>query len=370
MRRRRFLQLTAASPFLPTLLRAAPVSVAGPVVLLVELQGGNDGLNTVVPYADPAYARLRPQLAIPRDAVLPLGAALGLAPELEPLMAAWKAGDLAVALGVGMPDPNRSHFAAIDRWSTGELHPRDPTGWVAKALGSRAGDLEGVVLGGEPGPLEGPRCLELSDPDSFLRQAAALRPMPSPEGPPALDHLVRTRRSVRAAAATLRAALERQPEPDGFSRTPLGRQLAIAARLIICEAPLHAIKVNQASYDTHASQPGTQARLLGDLADGLARLRAVLRAHGAWTRTLVMTYAEFGRRPAQNGSHGTDHGTAAPHFLLGGAVKGGLHGAQPSLTDLEGGDLKFALNFRRLYATAEAHWGLRRAAGAPAPLWG
>ncbi len=366
MHRRDVLKLTALTPLLPSLLRAAPPP-SPRVVIFVELGGGNDGLNTLVPRRDPAYRRLRPRLALPADALLALDDAVGFAPALAPLMPLWEAGQLAVAQGVGAPEPNRSHFASIARWDTGQLRPRDTVGWVTTARGDEGAGS--VVLGGEAGPLAGPRTLVVERPERFLRAADALRPVPTPAGPAALDHLVRTRRATRAGAATVRAALARAPALDAFGDDPLGRQLRTAARLILGGAPVHAIKVRHDGFDTHAGQPGRHPRLLEQLAVGLAALRAALAPADAWRRTLVVTYAEFGRRPTENGSRGTDHGTAAPHLLLGGAVRGGLYGAQPRLDDLEDGDLKHTLDFRRLWATAAAHWNLRRTAGEMAPLW-
>ncbi len=347
MHRRDVLKLAAMAPLLPGALRAAP---APPwVVVFVELGGGNDGLNTVVPRRDAAYARLRPHLAVPGDAVLPLDDAVGLAPALAPLMPLWKAGQLAVAQGVGAPDPNRSHFAGIARWDTGLLRPRDTVGWVSRARD----DVRAcrVVLGGEAGPLAGPGTLIVERTARFLRAAAALRPVPTPAGAAALDHLVQTRRATRGGAAAVRAALAAAPARGGVDGDTRGRPRRTGAPGI------------------HGGAPMRHAGLLEQLAAGLTTLHRALAAGDAWRRTLVVTYAEFGRRPTENGSRGTDHGTAAPHLLLGGAVRGGLYGAQPRLDDLEDGDLKHTLDFRRLWATAAAHWNLRRTAGEMAPLW-
>jgi uncharacterized protein (DUF1501 family) len=374
MRRRDLLKLAAGLPLaaLPAPLRAAGTGPGERILVLVELNGGNDGLNTVVPYADPAYARARPKLAIARDRVLKLDERLGLAPELEPLMAAWQSRELAIALGVGYPRPNRSHFRSIEIWNcASESEEVLQDGWVARVFAESgfqrsAGrdDLaaDGLVLGGPSGPLAGAalRTVVMRNPERFLKRTSGSAPEGAASGNPALDHILTVRGQIYQAARKIEARLEGTPgSPVDFPKTRLGRQLAVAARLITARLPVAAIKVAQAGFDTHAGQAGKHQTKLKELAEALAAFRTALVRADAWDRVLVMTYAEFGRRVAENGSGGTDHGTAAPHLLLGGRVQGGLYGSQPSLRDLEVGDLKHGLDFRSLYATA-AHgwWGL------------
>ncbi len=374
--RRRFLRSAAAlaaglplAGLWPKPSRGAGASLGGRVLVLLELNGGNDGLNTVVPYADRLYAKARPNLAVPRDKVLQLDERLGLNAALEPLMALWRDGELAIALGLGYRPPNRSHFRSIEIWNTASgsdevLHD----GWVARVLGeARAADrsdlaADGVVLGGVTGPLAGGglRTVVMREPERFLRQAARMRPLESAAANPALGHILRVREEIHSSASVMRSHLERAPALETrFPPGPLGQQLALAARLIVAGVPLGVIKVSQTGYDTHAQQPGRHPRLLEQLAESLAAFRQALTGAGHWDRVLVMTYAEFGRRVAQNASNGTDHGTAAPHFILGGRVRGGLYGMPPALGDLDAGDLRPTMDFRRLYATAaQGWWGL------------
>lgn len=336
------------------------------LLVLVELKGGNDGLNTVVPYGDRTYYALRPRLALAREQVLQLDERTGLHPALEPLFVLWRAGELAVVESVGYPGGSLSHFRSIEIWETASGTDRHlDRGWLARAFdlapppASFAAD--GVVIGAsDPGPFAGGRAIALSDRERFLRQARLAAPMGGAAGG-ALGHLLRVERAIAHAA-------ERLPAPRalaaGFPRSPFGSALRTAAELAASSAAAAAIRVSLGGFDTHGNQPALHGRLLEELATGLLALRAVLVEAGRWDSTLVMTYAEFGRRPRENFSHGTDHGTASAHFVLGGRVKGGLYGAPPALERLDvNGNPPFAVDFRELYATVlERWWGLDAAA--------
>lgn len=334
-------------------------------LLLVELNGGNDGLNTVVPYADPAYPRLRPSLALARGELLRLDKRLGLHPALTGLHELWERRELAIVNGVGYPQPNRSHFRAIEIWDTAsESEEYLADGWVAHALAGdagRGGAVDAVVIGRNPAPLSGAglRTVVMDDIQGFLRKARGLGSATSPVANPALAHLLAVRGDTSEAADSFSRRLAQATPPSGFPNSRFGRDLREAATLLIHGVAPPALKVAIGSFDTHANQLGTHARLLGELDAGLSALRSALREAGIWDRVLVMTYSEFGRRAAENASRGTDHGTAAPHFLLGGAVAGGLYGAQPALTALRDDDLVHQVDFRRLYRTVvDAWWGL------------
>jgi uncharacterized protein (DUF1501 family) len=210
----------------------------------------------------------------------------------------------------------------------------------------------------------------MQDAENFIRQAERMKTDPAlASGSPALQHVLGVQRELNAAALGLRDKLRVAPDPkEPYGDGPFARQLELATRLLTAQIPLVAIKIALGGFDTHARQVDAHARLLQQLGHGLAALRRNLIAAGAWQRTLVMTYSEFGRRVRQNGSAGTDHGTAAPQFLMGGAVKGGLHGAYPSLTDLQDGDLRHSVDFRALFATVSRQWwGLSRDFGLRSP---
>ena len=336
------------------------------LLVLVELKGGNDGLNTVVPYADETYYRLRPRIGIRRDDVLQLDGRTGLHPALKPLMPLWEARELAVVQGVGYPNPNLSHFRSIEIWDTASRSDQYLTeGWLARAFAGQPVPsqfaADGVAVGGaDMGPLggAGTRAIALTQPEVFLRQARLAKPMGGGRNS-ALDHILRVEAGIVEAAARLDAGIAFRTE---FPRGPFGNAVRVAAQLAANPSGVAAIRVSLGGFDTHQNQPNVHERLLGELAAGLAALKSALQEAKRWDSTLVMTYAEFGRRPQENNSNGTDHGTASAHFVAGGRVKSGLYGEAPRLNDLDGGNLRHAVDFRCLYATAlERWWGFSSA---------
>ena len=330
------------------------------LLVLVELKGGNDGLNTVVPYSDPAYVQLRPRLAVARDQVLPLDQQAGLHSSLEPLMASWKNQELAVVQGVGYPGPNLSHFRSIDIWDTASGSNEYLTeGWLARAFAAAPAPAtfaaDAVVVGGaEMGPLRGgTRAIALANPEQFLRQARYAAPAGQARNA-ALQHILHVEENIAQAAARMSGNRAFATE---FPTHPFGNAVRIASQLVAGEAGIAAVKIALGGFDTHSGQPARHAQLLKALAEGMAALKSALVELGRWDTALVMTYSEFGRRPRENLSNGTDHGTAGAHFLLGGRVKGGLYGQSPALSRLDGnGNLPFAVDFRDLYATVLGRW--------------
>jgi uncharacterized protein (DUF1501 family) len=364
MNRRDFLNTLGAAAVTAFVPRSAFAQRAGAsydrLLVLVELKGGNDGLNTVVPYADPGYFGLRPRLAVPRDQVLQLDQQAGFHPALEPLMALWKSGELAVVQGVGYPGANLSHFRSIDIWDTASNSNEYLTdGWLARVFAASPAPAtfaaDAVVVGGaEMGPLRGGvRSIALANPEQFLRQARYAAPAGQARNS-ALQHILRVEENIAQAAARLNGNRAFTTE---FPAHPFGNAVRTAAQVVAGEAGIAAVKVALGGFDTHSGQPARHAQLLKALAEGLAALKSALVELGRWDSTLIMTYSEFGRRPRENLSNGTDHGTASAHFVLGGRVKGGLYGLPPALSRLDGnGNLPFAVDFRDLYATVLERW--------------
>ena len=331
------------------------------LLVLVELKGGNDGLNTVVPYADPLYASLRPRIVLPREQLVALDERTALHPALAALGSSWKARELAVVQGVGYPDPNLSHFRSIEIWdSASRSDEYVSSGWLARALARSPSPegfaADGVVVGNAGmGPLEGPgiRAIALANPEQFVRNARLARAAGESNNP-ALAHILRVERDIQRSAERLHPG---HVFKTAFPATPFGNAVATAAQLAANDAGIAAIRLTLNGFDTHANQQGVHANLLRQLAEGLVALRSALVEIGKWDSTVIATYAEFGRRPRGNESGGTDHGTAAPHFVLGGAVKGGLYGAAPVLDRLDGnGNLPFGVDFRAYYATLLERW--------------
>ncbi|HEY2629177.1 MAG TPA: DUF1501 domain-containing protein [Usitatibacter sp.] len=365
MDRRRFLLATSLLPFASAipLVRAA-AEPSRKLLILVELKGGNDGLNTVIPYSDPLYASLRPRLAIPRDQVVQLTERTGLHPALAPLRPMWDKHELAVVQGVGYPQPNLSHFRSIEIWDTASSSDEYlDEGWLARAFAISPSPkdfaADGVVVGPNAlGPLTGGnvRAISLTNPDQFLRNARLARDVGQSQNA-ALEHILKVERDITLSSERLKAG---RKFATVFPKNPFGNSVNTAAQLAGNEAGISVVRLTLGSFDTHANQLGTQANLLKQLAEGLVALREALVEIGHWDSTVIATYAEFGRRPKENQSGGTDHGTASAHFVLGGSVKGGLYGATPALDRLDGnGNLPFAVDFRGYYATfLDRWWGI------------
>ncbi|MEP6996874.1 MAG: DUF1501 domain-containing protein [Betaproteobacteria bacterium] len=370
MNRRDFLKLVAAVPIAglaPGLATNLAFGAAPPgadyrrLLILIELKGGNDGLNTLVPFADPAYYALRPKLAIARDRVIQLSDAVGLHPALEPLVPLWRERELAVLQGVGYPQPNLSHFRSIEIWDTASRSDQYlQDGWLTRtfARAPTPADFaaDGVIIGSaDLGPLSGggTRAIALGSAEQFLRQAR----FATAEGKTrnkALQHILKVEADVVQAAGHLKADYAFKAS---FPSGAFGSTMRTACQVVANRPGVAVVRVTQNGYDTHSGQAATQARLLGELASGVVALKSALDELGRWDQTLVLTYAEFGRRPKENLSAGTDHGTASVHFALGGRVAGGLYGEQPSLEQLSGdGNSGYAIDFRHVYATALDRW--------------
>jgi len=355
----------------------------GNLLILIELKGGNDGLNTVIPFADPLYYTLRRNIGIRREQVIQLDERTALHPALQPLMPLWQSRQLAIVQGVGYAQPNLSHFRSIQIWDTAsraDEYLRE--GWLTRAFAAKpvpAGfAADGVVIGSaEMGPLaDGARAIVLVNPAQFVRASRLAMPGSLPERNPALAHILDVENDI-VRAADHRHPLRGQPQlKTAFPGGAFGSSIKAAMRVLAaCDASRDApfggewqeqpvrgegvavIRLTLNGFDTHQNQPAQQAALLGQFAEGLAAMRSALVELGRWNDTLVMTYAEFGRRPRENQSNGTDHGTVAPHFVAGGRVQGGLYGVPPMLARLDGnGNLPVGVDFRQLYATVLGSW--------------
>jgi uncharacterized protein (DUF1501 family) len=367
MDRRQFLKIASAAAVgaRPVLsYAAASCGEYCNLLILIELKGANDGLNSVIPFDDPLYFQLRPKLAIPRHQIVQLDPSTGLHPQLVKLKSIWDANELAIVQGIGYPVPNLSHFRSIEIWDTASKSDEYLNeGWLARTFAATPAPPEfaadGVVVGSnDMGPLAGPstRTIALTNTEAFLRQARLAQPSGDMRNA-ALKHILAVERDIVQAAGKLNAGYLFKTE---FPGNLFGNAVRTAAQLAASNAGIAVIHLTLNGFDTHANQFVTHANLLRDLGDGLAALKSALLELNRWNSTLMMTYAEFGRRPQENQSGGTDHGTANVHFLAGGRVKGGLYGRPPQLDRLDGaGNLPFAIDFRSLYATVlERWWGV------------
>lgn len=363
------------------------------ILVVIQLSGGNDGLNTVVPYFAPEYYRARPGINVPEAQVLKLSRAdgVGLHPNLAALREMYDQGAATIVQGVGYPNPNRSHFKSMDIWQTA-----DPTatgdGWLGRYFDSEccgfgkgeSGTPEsagqgppGIAIGRTaPLAMEGRRIKPVAfesaelfrwsaeEMHESLRSGyAALNRRERGEGSAAREDsnaafLVRTSLDAQVSSDLIRKAVARRPATQ-FPNSDLGRQLSMIASMIGAGLKTRVYYASMGSFDTHAGQGGPQGRhaqLLGQFSQAVRAFYAELKAQRNDARVLSMAFSEFGRRVAQNQSQGTDHGTAAPMFLFGPMVRAGMAGEHPSMKALDDGDLKYTVDFRSVYAGILESW--------------
>ena len=396
--RRGFLQtscgIVAASALLPKWAMAGNLGSAAAandnILVVVQLAGGNDGLNTVVPTADARYAAARPRIALTASQTLNVDSRTGFHPNLTSLHQQLMSGHLAVVQNVGYPAPDLSHFRSTDIWESGVAERVETTGWLGRALDSLyAGDasamhsialgydlpsaFEGVAVAtpvvadpsvfdfqtdpyySDDDPLQRRTIASLLAPLTTRRRAVSTTPFSLSADPQAA--IARVGRNALADAAVIRSAAAGYQTTATYPDSDVGNGLKLVAAVIAANTGARVFWVTQGGYDTHDSERGGHDALLLDLDRSLAAFTSDLQAHGSYRRVAVMMWSEFGRRVEDNGSAGTDHGTAGPLFLLGARVRGGLYGDPPNLGDLDDdGNLKYSVDFRRIYGSILADW--------------
>ena len=346
------------------------------ILVVLQLAGGNDGLNSVVPFVDDAYHRVRPKLALPPDKILKLDSEIGLNPRLTGLKSLYDSGQLAIVQGVGYPNPSLSHFASMSIWETASVQGGIGDGWLGRYLNylDQVGEtpnhaLEGVSAGSLVPPelrsktpvtaLQSLRTFRLQPVNEHGTQVDVENPLmkfygafkgagPAPFGALfdiTLQEALQASHALQATDATYQA------KATYPANSPIASSLKLVAETIVSGLGVRVAHVTLGGFDNHSREKPVHDKLLLDLDQALSAFMQDMQGHGLGDRVLVMTWSEFGRRVKENGSAGTDHGTAAPMFLLGAPVKGGLYGQQPSLTDLDNGNLKFGTDFRSVYAS-------------------
>jgi uncharacterized protein (DUF1501 family) len=347
-------------------------------LVIVQLAGGNDGLNTVVPYGNGTYYTLRKQIAIPQDQVLRLDNTFGLHPGMKGLKGLWDAGQVAIVNGVGYPNPNYSHFRAMEIWQG--ANPDGPLGegWVGKfldTLDAQHNALAALAVDSAlprefgshvaPAPtvqrLEDYRLKPGNEPANVnaRRDTATLQLYELYPGEAKYGALLQgTVEDAFLSARTLSQIVTGYQPQATYPTTPIAGGLKMIAAVIAANTGLRVAHVQLGGFDTHSRQEPTHTKLLTDLSDAIAAFFQDLAAHNKADNTVVMTWSEFGRRAGDNASLGTDHGSAEPMFIVGGpnVVKGGLYGALPSLDNLDAGNLRYTTDFRSVYATLLDKW--------------
>lgn len=353
----------------------APSGKDGKILVVVQLAGGNDGLSTVIPYADDLYHKARPGLAHAAKLVHKLDDHVALHPALKPLMGMVEKGRLSVIQGVGYPNPNRSHFRSMDIWHTAEPVRQARYGWVGRYFDSACAGAEphfGVNIGETlPLAMQGEKFTPVSferiesyaykgpDPEGYNKvnrlESSGVKPT---SGGGALDFLHRTAMDARLSSDQIRDATKKYKGGGGYPDNEFGKGLRTIAAMIGGGLSTRVYYVSLGGFDTHITQRGKHDQLMEQLAKGLASFWSDMKEQGNADRVLMMTFSEFGRRVAQNDSAGTDHGAAAPMLLIGPGLASPVVGKHPSLkpADLDEGDLRFHTDFRTVYAAVLEQW--------------
>jgi len=342
-------------------------------LVVVQMKGGNDGLNTLVPYTDNRYYDLRGTLALPQSSVLPLDSEVGLHPAMAKMKEVWDGGHLAIVEGVGYPSPSFSHFESMDIWQSADPDSNFKEGWLGRYFEglqvTQSEPFQGMAIGGKL-PLS-LRSSKVSVPtvqnirnyqikaDSKFPDAAQDRVQAvlnlfaaSPKDAPYSVLLDNTMDAAYRSSLALQAAHTRYQPGAVYPDTKLADALKLLAEAITNDLGVKVGHVSIGGFDTHATQPDRHAALLSELSEAMASFYLDLKVHGKDKEVVIMTWSEFGRRVTTNASDGTDHGTAGPMFFLGTSVKGGLYGERPSLSNLGDGNFRFTTDFRSVYATA------------------
>ncbi|MCD0461105.1 DUF1501 domain-containing protein [Roseiconus lacunae] len=345
------------------------------ILVVIELAGGNDGLNTIIPHSDDEYRKARPNLRIDRQQCLAINSDRGFHPALTGFASLLEKGMLSIVHGVGYPNPNRSHFESMDIWHSCQRKDQSRIdGWVGRFLESlpRQGsnDPPALHLGHEQQPfalmsreirvpsiqslqqfrLRSNQSVNLSD---AIESIAAT---PAPADNDLLRFIQSSTSSAISTSKRMEETRKQIPENSTYPKTPLAEKLRTVASLIASKLQTRVYYVRLDGFDTHANQPDAHAALLREVGDATEAFINDLQGRGEADRVLVMCFSEFGRRVAENASDGTDHGTAAPVFFAGGKIRVGEIGEIPSLTDLDQGDLKHHTDFRSVYATVLQDW--------------
>ncbi|WP_285031003.1 DUF1501 domain-containing protein [Mycolicibacterium sp. lyk4-40-TYG-92] len=349
-----------AAVTLPDLLRESqdrPLQTNQGILVIVTLYGGNDGLNTVIPYADNAYHDARPELAYRPEEVLHLDAAFGLNPALTGMSKLWQSDKLAIVRGVGYPKPDRSHFRSMDIWQTANPVDAVTSGWIGRWLDTTGDDpIRAVNIGTVLPPLAvGQKhvAASLSDfvpaiPADVARTLAALS-ADDPTDTTAMSQVCESYRANHSTNSRFAPVINGRLQTIGQADNQLANDLELVARCIRAGVPTQVYMTQLLGFDTHADERAPQQALLKTLDDALTPFFHKLQGTPYGRNVVVLMYSEFGRRVAANASQGTDHGTSGPVFVAGTPVKGGFYGDVPSLTDLTDGDLKTTVDFRDVY---------------------
>jgi uncharacterized protein (DUF1501 family) len=339
-------------------------------LVVIQMSGGNDGLNTVIPYTNDDYYSMRPNIAVAKSDVLTLNSDLGLNPSLKSLKDLYGQGFLSIVNNVGYPNPDRSHFRSMDIWhSASDADKYVSTGWLGRYLDADCADCKSYVAIEADDTLslamkgENHNGLAVSNPDQLYMdsQRKLFKDLVGDYNPQqtssALDYLYKTQSETLSSAAYIHDKFKTYKTTTDYPKGEFGNHLKTIAELIISGMETRVYYVSLGSFDTHVGQKGRQEALFKQLSDGMEAFVKDLQQNNCFKDTLIMTFSEFGRRVKENASNGTDHGTANNMFLIGGSLaKAGIYNESANLKDLDQGDLKYRVDFRSVYATVLNKW--------------
>jgi uncharacterized protein (DUF1501 family) len=380
MKRRDFIRkaglATAGTFMIPLFLKGWDLEAAQKLknsnkkLVIIQFSGGNDGLNTVVPFGNDLYYQKRPKISIPQREVIKLSDSQGLNPALSKLERLYKEGDFCIVNNVGYPNPDRSHFRSMDIWQTASKSDEYlSTGWIGRYLDGfgkselnahyalEMDDTLSLAMKGDSKSGFATNNFNLLKRTTNTPIIKALANHHSHEHSEQVSYLYQTLANTVSSADYLFEKERAGKSTANYPQNSIGKDLQQIAKLINADSDTQIYYVSLGGFDTHANQRNKQERLLKNYAEALSAFRTDLKKEGNWDETLVMTFSEFGRRVAQNGSGGTDHGTANIVFLAGGKLKKqGFVGTPPNLTDLDNGDLKYKIDFRQIYSDLLKNW--------------
>jgi uncharacterized protein (DUF1501 family) len=343
-------------------------------LVLVNLQGGNDGLNCLVPHGDPQYYQMRPTIGIAQSDVIAINDRIGFNPNMRSLKSMYDKGMVAVVQSVGYPNPDHSHFRSTEIWQTAAPDRYEHTGWLGRYLDEAelpANNLFNGVAIAQVLPevlvsnrVDVPAIARVSGYGLISDRSSAARSTYSqlitdtrlPFTSPYLSHVAQIEDHAQKGSEELPKLIAGYKPSGAYPATPLGRSLALAAQIAGSNLGTRVLYIAHGSFDTHVGQKDTQDRLLGEFSDAVKAFYDDLAAHGIDKNVLTMTFSEFGRRIEENASRGTDHGEASPLFLIGSGVKGGLYGNYPDLSNASIGNVRYSTDFRSVYATVLERW--------------
>ena len=377
IKRKEFLQLgslATASFMVPKFLKAFEavdrVPPGNKVMVILQLSGGNDGLNTVIPIRNDIYYRERPRLGIEKTKALSLTDEVGLHPALISLRELYDNGDLGILNNVGYPNPDRSHFRSMDIWQTGSASSEYiTTGWIGRYLDAQCNgcdkptyaleidDILSLALKGENSKaiaMKDPKRLFGTSNEKFFKDVLKDHKNGNEE---TVDYLYKTMSETLSSANYIFEQSKLHPSSSDYPKTELGNGLKTIASLIFSDINTKVYYISLGSFDTHVNQEAQQQRLFTELSDAVRAFTTDLKNNNRFNDVILFTFSEFGRRVSQNASGGTDHGTANNMFLVGGALKQkGIINEMPNLSDLDEGDLKYKIDFKTVYATVLKNW--------------